>query len=415
MFSTESLLSWRYVRSRKSDGFISMVAGFSLVGIALGVATLIVVMAVMNGFRQELVSRILGIDGHINLVATGPDGIANYEALTQQMQGHPLVVQATPMVDAQAMLTVEGYSAGVMVRGLTPESLKQKTQLVEKIPPEALAEFAAGEGIIIGKHLMSRMGLTPGSRIMLLSPAMRHSVLGSLPRSKAWTVLGGFDSGMYEYDANLLLMPLEGAQAMFGKAGHVSAIELTVKDAMQAGFTAMKLEEELPQHIRAMDWQRRHRSLMNALAVERNVMFLILTLIILVAAFNIISSLIMLVKDKAADIAILRTIGMDKLAVLRIFMMTGTAIGVTGTMAGTGLGLAFALNIESIRQWLQSLTGTELFSAEIYFLSTLPARLEWSEVFQVVTMSLVITVLATLYPAWRAASTEPASALKYGR
>lgn len=419
MFSpVERLLAFRYLRSRKRDGFISVIAGFSLVGIALGVATLIVVMAVMNGFRYELFQRILGVDGHVAITAVGPGGIPDYEKLTSSLKQEQGVIQSVPMIDAQVMVMTRGNASGALVRGMDEAGLKQKALLSMHIRPEVMKAYQAGDGVIVGYRLAQRLGLhaglpvESGGGITLVSPAMRSSVLGSVPRMKAYPILSTFDTGMYEYDNGLILMPLQEAQLFFSYPGRVTTIELMVDKPFEAIYYATKLEHILPTGLQALDWQRRHFQITNALKVERNVMFLILSLIIMVAAFNIVSSLIMLVKDKESDIAILRTMGASRGTILKIFFLTGSTIGVVGTLSGVALGLAFSLNIERIREWLQSLTGADLFSAEIYFLSTLPARTEPVEVIQIALMALGLTFIATLYPSFRAARTEPAEALR---
>ncbi len=415
MFSrTERMIAFRYLRARKQEGFISVIAGFSLVGIALGVATLIVVMAVMNGFREELITRILGVDGHITVVG-GVDGVENYQTLADTLESRSDIVRVTPMVEGQVMLAANDRASGALVRGISREELARKELLAQHIAPEVLEVFEGHHGVILGHRLAQRLQLFPGDEVTLVSPRTRATVMGAIPRMKSYPVLALLDLGMFEYDNSLVLVPLESAQLFFQlPKTNASMLEVMTPNPMMALEVAHRVEDAVPPYYRVVDWQRRHFQFFNALKVERNVMFLILTLIILVAAFNIISSLIMLVRSKTGDIAILRTMGAPRGSVLRIFFLCGASIGVIGTVVGSLLGLAFALNIETIRQWLESFTGTELFAAEIYFLSTLPAVVKWDEVVQVVAMALVLSFLATIYPAWRAAKTDPAEALRYG-
>jgi len=413
MFSAfERMMAWRYLRARKAEGFVSVIAGFSFLGIMLGVATLIIVMSVMNGFRAELIGRLLGLNGHLNIVAEGKV-IPDYDALATTLKAKVIGVDGIfPMVERQALLTAEGRSSGVMLRGLSAESFSKKPVLSQSIKQGNLADFE-GDGAAIGVELAKRWNLKPGDRIVLISPEGKTTPFGTMPRSRTFTVKVIFDVEMYEYNSSFVFVPLEAAQAFFGLGRGVDALEVFTKDPSQSRRIARDLASNLTSDMRIIDWRDSNASFFNALQVERNVMFLILTLIILVAAFNIISSMIMLVKDKGRDIAIMRTMGATRRSMLKIFILTGATIGVVGTVAGATLGITFALNIESIRQFLQSLTGTELFSAEIYFLSKLPAVIDWGEVTTVIVMAFSLSLLATLYPAWRAAALDPVEALRY--
>lgn len=406
------MMAWRYLRARKAEGFVSVIAGFSFLGIMLGVATLIIVMSVMNGFRAELIGRLLGLNGHLNIVAEGKV-IPDYDALATTLKAKVIGVDGIfPMVERQALLTAEGRSSGVMLRGLSAESFSKKPVLSQSIKQGNLADFE-GDGAAIGVELAKRWNLKPGDRIVLISPEGKTTPFGTMPRSRTFTVKVIFDVEMYEYNSSFVFVPLEAAQAFFGLGRGVDALEVFTKDPSQSRRIARDLASNLTSDMRIIDWRDSNASFFNALQVERNVMFLILTLIILVAAFNIISSMIMLVKDKGRDIAIMRTMGATRRSMLKIFILTGATIGVVGTVAGATLGITFALNIESIRQFLQSLTGTELFSAEIYFLSKLPAVIDWGEVTTVIVMAFSLSLLATLYPAWRAAALDPVEALRY--
>lgn len=412
----EWMVAFRYLRARRKEGLISVIAAFSLTGIALGVATLIVVMAVMNGFRTELLGRILGVNGHITTYGQYGN-IPDYEALVAELRQIKGVKTAVPMVEGQVMGSANGVSQGLMVSGLRSEDFAAKPLIREHITQGGFDAFAAGEGIMIGQRLAEKMGLRVGDSLMLISPEGRATIAGLMPRIKSYPVVALFNVGMFEYDSGLVFMPFEESQIYFqlikGDKTAVSGIELMADTPEHAISIAKDMREKYTGRLRVYDWQQTNSQIFNAVEVERNVMFLILTLIIVVAAFNIISSLIMLVRDKTRDIAILRTMGASRTSVLRIFFICGASIGVLGTMLGVILGLSFALNIETIRQWLQSLTGTDLFSAEIYFLSTLPAEVNFQEVWHVALMALVLSFLATWYPARRAAKLDPAEALRY--
>jgi lipoprotein-releasing system permease protein len=415
MFSPiERLLAIRYLRSRKAEGFISVVSGFSLVGIALGVATLIVVMAVMNGFRQELYSRILGMDGHVS-VSNMVRGIQDYASLQTRIAAIEGVTSVNPMIEGQVMAMAGDVSTGAMVRGMRLEDVRQKKTLVDAIKDGVLEDFQTHNGVLIGARMARNLGLRVGDSITLVSPRVRSTVMGSMPRMKSFPIAAIFDVGMFEYDSGVIIMPMGEAQVFFQLPNAVNMLEIRTQNPMRAALTAREVQAVVGEAHNVYDWQRTHAHFVNALQVERNVMFLILTLIILVAAFNILSGLIMLVKDKEGAIAILRTMGATRGSIMRIFFLCGSSIGVLGTLLGVVLGLAFSLNIEHIRQFIESLSGTELFAAEIYYLSTLPADVQAHEVAQVVVMALVIAFLAPLYPSWRAAKTEPAEALRYGR
>ena len=410
----EWTVAGRYLRPRRERGFVSVIAGFSFLGITLGVATLIVVMSVMNGFRQELVSRILGLNGHLNVYGANADALGDYAVLTAKIRGAGIVVNAIPVVDGQVLATAGRGATGVLVRGVRPRDLATRPIIAGNIRAGSLDAFGGRDGIVIGSRLAARFGLKPGGKITLISPQGNPTAFGTVPRMRAYRVAAIFEVGMFEYDSRFVFMPLEAAQVFFRlPSGTVSSIEVMVEDPDQMAAARAAIGSAIGTPVRMRDWQQANSSLFNALKVERNVMFMILTLIILVAAFNIISGLIMLVKDKGRDIAILRSMGATRGAVMRIFFLSGAAIGSVGTIAGVALGVAFAANIEVLRRWLESLSGTELFAAEIYFLSRLPAEIEAAEVISICVMSLVLSFLATLYPSWRAARLDPVEALRY--
>jgi lipoprotein-releasing system permease protein len=409
----ERTVAARYLMSRKSDRFTSVIAGFSLVGIMLGVATLIIVMSVMGGFRQELLGRILGLNGHLGVYAADRGNLRDFDAIAATIRRVPNVVSATPIVEGQVLLTGAGSTAtGGLARGIRPEDLRARPIIAGNIRAGSLANFEGEDAVAIGTRLAFRLGLSIGDKITLVSPQGRATVIGTIPRLRAYTVAAIFEVGMNEYDSTYVFMPLPAAQIYFQTGDAASQVEVFVADPTRVRAVNRDIRAALSQPVRILDWQDANSSFFAAVQVERNVMFLILTLIIIVAAFNIISSLIMLVKDKGRDIAVLRTMGATRGAILRIFLMCGAWIGVVGTMAGFLVGVVFCLNIESIRQFIQMLSGTELFSAEIYFLTQLPAVLNWNEVIQVVALALSLALLATIYPSWRAAKTDPVEMLR---
>ena len=409
----ERAIAFRYLRARKGERFVSVIATFSLVGIALGVATLIIVMSVMNGFRQELLGRILGLNGHLG-VHGAERVLSDYDAVAGRIRAVPGVVSATPIVEGQALLTSEsGGASGGLARGVKPEDLRARGLVARNIVAGSLDRFEGEDAIVIGTRLAQRLGLSVGDRITLVSPQGRTTVFGTVPRVRAYTVVALFQVGMHEYDNGFVFLPLKAAQLFFQTGDNATQIEVFVQDPTGVRTVSRGIRGALQgQPVRILDWQDANSSFFAAVQVERNVMFLILTLIILVAAFNIVSSLIMLVKDKGRDIAILRTMGATRGAILRIFLLCGASVGVVGTLIGFAIGMVFCANIESIRQFIQSLSGTELFSPEVYFLSRLPAVVDPKEVAQVVGMGLGLSLLATIYPSWRAAKTDPVEALR---
>jgi lipoprotein-releasing system permease protein len=410
----ERLVARRYLRARRKEGFISVIAGFSLAGIALGVATLIIVMSVMNGFRAELLGRILGLNGHFGVSSALSTGLTEFDDIAGRIRQVDGVVRVTPIAEGQAMATVRGTAAGVLVRGMRLQDLLSHPELSTSIVEGSLEGFDETADVMIGSRFANRHGLRPGDRITLIAPRIRSTAFGSVPRMKSYRVKAVFEIGMFEYDSTFLFVGLSAAQTFFrlGDAA-VSSLEVMLSDADRVDSSRSAISRAAGKPVRLLDWRRANASFFNAIQVERNVMFLILTLIIVVAAFNVISGLIMMVNDKGRDIAILRTMGATRGMIMRIFLLSGMSVGVFGTIAGFILGLSFSLNIDTIKQWLEGLTGGELFSAEIYFLSQLPAKVDATEVTTVVLMTLVLSLLATIYPAWRAARLDPVEALRY--
>ena len=410
----ERAVAGRYLRARRGERFVSVIAGFSLVGIALGVATLIIVMSVMGGFQVDLLNRILGFNGHLGVYGTGAP-LQDYDRLVERVRAVPGVVSAAPVVDGQVLMGGErGQNAGGLVRGIRQEDIKRLRAVSDHVRAGSLDEFAGEDAIAVGVGLAQKFGLGVGSTLTLVSPQGAATAFGTIPRVRAYRVAAVFQVGMNEYDTSYVFLPLEAAQIFFQMPDAVTHIEVSVEDPQRVREITREITQALAgTPVRVVDWQASNNSFFAAVQVERNVMFLILTLIILVAAFNVISSLIMMVKDKTRDIAVLRTIGAGRGAVMRIFLMCGASVGVTGTLVGVVLGVLFCWNIQTIQGWVEAATGTSVFNPEIYYLTHLPARLNPAEVVQVMAMALGLSLLATLYPSWRAARTDPVEALRH--
>jgi lipoprotein-releasing system permease protein len=408
----EWMLSGRYLRARRREGFISVIAGFSFLGIMLGVATLIIVMAVMNGFRQELLDKILGLNGHL-LIQPLESPLTDWEPVAERVSKVPGVRLAAPIVEGQALASSPFNAAGVLVRGIRSGDLAKLGSVAKNIKQGSLEGFDEGTGVAIGRRLADQLTLRAGDSITLVAPRGAVTPMGTTPRIKPYKIAAVFEIGMSEYDSAFVFMPLKEAQAYFNRRGDVTAIEVYTDDPDHIAQFRPLITQAANRPIFMIDWRQRNATFFNALQVERNVMFLILTLIVLVAALNIISGLIMLVKDKGQDIAILRTMGATQGAIMRVFLITGASIGVVGTIVGFFVGTVVCLNVESIRQFLSWLTSTELFSPELYFLSRLPAEMDAGETTAVVVMALALSLIATLYPSWRAARLDPVEALRY--
>jgi lipoprotein-releasing system permease protein len=408
----ERMLAFRYLRPRRKDGFISVIAGFSFAGILLGVAALIIVMSVMNGFRKELISKILGISGHV-FVQAMDQPLTDYEELAKRFEQIKGVKQAIPVINGQVLASSAFASTGALVRGVREVDMKRLDTIAKNIRAGSLDNFDNGEGIAIGQRLADQLGIRVGDKLTLLSPNGPSSPFGQTPRRKVYNINAVFLIGMSEFDSAFVYMPLTEAQIYFDRDGEASTIELTIDKPEESERISQIAIDVAGRPILTSDWKIRNQTFVGALEVERNVMFIILTLIIMVAALNIISGLIMLVRSKSRDIAILRTMGATQGSILRVFLMAGASIGVAGTLAGLAVGVLIAVNIDGLKNFFSWIAGRDLFPATLYFLSRLPSVIDWREVGIVVLMAIVLSLLASLYPAWRAAQLDPVEALRY--
>ena len=408
----EWLIAMRYLRARRKNGYIGVIAGFSFLGILLGVATLIVVMSVMNGFRKELLDKIVGVNGHIFLQASERP-LTDFDDVVTRVAAIPGVTVVLPMVEGAAGVSTQVNQSGVLVRGIREADLKRVPGIANNIQLGTLDGFDEAEGVVIGRRMADNLGLRVGDSLSILTAKGAQTPFGVTPRIKSYPVDAIFQIGMSQYDETILYMPLKEAQLFFNKEDEATLIEVFVEKPDNMDELRDRIDFSLGRPMIMTDWRQRNKVFFDALTVERNVMFMILTMIVLVAALNIVSGLIMLVQDKGKAIAILRTMGATKGAVMRIFLITGASIGVTGTLAGTGLGLLFAHNVEAVREALNKALGANIFPAELYFLSRLPSVVEPADVIFIVSMTLVLALLATLYPSWRAANLDPVEALRY--
>lgn len=411
--SYEWMIAFRYMLPNRKQMFTSVISIISLIGIMLGVFALIVVMAVMNGFRTELLDRILGMNGHLVIHAIDSD-FTDYNTLIPRIEGVDGVKFALPVIEGQAMAQGEAAGGtGALVRGLRKQDLDKLTTVTKNIKSGSLDDFDKQDGVAIGSGMAEKLGLSVGSDIRIVTPDGDVTPFGVTPRVKAYKVAAIFTVGMSEYDTIFVFMPLKEAQAFFNLGNKVQSLEIFLNDPDAVDKISPEIEKAVGRQVYSIDWRSRNQAFFSALQVERNVMFFILSLIVLVAALNIISGLIMLVKDKGHDIAILRTMGAKQSAVMRIFIMTGMVIGVIGTVLGLLLGVLTCENIGHIQDFISWLFNVDVFNPQLYFLTKLPARLEWGQTLIVVFMALFLSFLATLIPAWRAAKLDPVQALRY--
>jgi lipoprotein-releasing system permease protein len=415
MFSTlEFLIAFRYLKSKRKEGFISVIAIFSFVGIMIGVATLIIVMSVMNGFRYELINRILGINSHLSIYSHSKQ-INNYDEILSKIKKLENVKYANPIIESQAMISSNNKNSGGIIKGIKLEDLKSKELILSNIKSGEIKTINEKNSIIIGSGISNNMNLEVGDKLKIISAETNQTIIGSIPRIKTYKIGAIFDSGMYEYDSSTIFMNFEMSQIHFRFNNNVSGIEIFLRDLKDLNKTKKEIIQLLEHdgNLYLNDWQQANSGFIDALKVESTVMFLILTLIILVAAFNIISSMIMLVNDKNKNIALLRTLGMTKSSIMRIFLICGSSIGFFGTFLGLVIGIIFSANINNIKLWLESFTDTSLFNPAIYFLSTLPSKIFVSDIVLITSMSLIISFLATIYPAYKASKSNPAEILRY--
>ena len=410
----ERKIAFRYLAARRR-GFGSVVSWVSLLGIMLGVATLIVVMSVMGGFHDTLLARIVGMNGHV--VVYHQDGaIADYDFLAEKMMENKTVARAVsaivPIAEGQVMVTANGKNSGAMVRGIRMDDLMTKTNSGVRMYGRDLADIRDGE-LIIGSTLSRNLGVHMGESVSLVSADnATPTPFGTMPRIMSYPVQTSFFMGMYEYDSGYIFMPLVTAQKYLNLGDAVTHIDLFLRNPDDTDAVRDALIDVLPDGYIVRDWRDLNRGFVGALQVESNVMFLILMLIVIVAAFNIVSSLVMLVKDKSKDIAVLRTFGVSRRSMMRIFILSGTSIGVIGAVFGTILGVVVAIYIEPIRRFFQWMTGRDLFPAELYYLSELPSRVEFASVLGIALIAIALAFLATIYPAWKAANTDPVEVLR---
>ncbi len=411
----ERMVAGRYLRARKGERFVSIIAIFSLIGIALGVATLIVVTSVMSGFQIELVSRILGVNGHITIEAYAGQRLDNYQPLITQIRGIKDVESATPVLDGQALLSTEGGGArGGLVRGIGLEDLRALHSISDHIIAGSLANFTGDDAIVVGVGLASTYRLRVGDPLTVISPEGAATAFGTIPRVRAYKVVAVFDAGLSDYNNNVVFLPLAAAQVFFQKPNAVTGVEIRLHDADRVNVVGNELAPMLQgRQVYARDWRHANDTIIGVLQVQKDTMFIVLGMIVLVAAFNVVSSLIMLVKDKRADIAVLRTIGASSFAVLRIFLMCGAFVGVSGTVIGTVIGVVFCHYIAAIQHFVERITGGQVFDASVFMLTALPNTIDWGDVIRVVALGLILSLLATLYPSWRAARTDPVEALRH--
>ncbi|MBH21680.1 MAG: lipoprotein-releasing system transmembrane subunit LolC [Rhodobiaceae bacterium] len=401
-------IAFRYFRSKKKEGFISIISFFSLIGIMLGVATLIIVLAVMNGFRSELLDKILGINGHIT-IQSFDSGIDNYEDLRVQLENVDNVLSVIPTIYSQVMVSSDNQTSGAIIKAIKYNDIKNVPKINDNLN---IDNYRTQDGILIGSGMSLNMGIGLNDMLTLISPKGSQTPFGTTPRIKSYPISGVFNIGMSEYDNNFVYMPLDEAQKYFNQKESVNSIEIFLQDPELIKDAIIETKKIAGNGYYVSSWMDQNKTFFTALEVERDLMFIIVSLIVLVAGLNIVSSLIMLVKDKNSDIAILRTIGASRNSIIRIFFITGSFIGVIGTVLGVIIGIIFCKNIDSIRLLISKITGTDLFSPEMYYLAKLPAQIDNGELLSVVIMALSFSILASIYPSWKASKIDPVTVLR---
>ena len=407
-----SILSLRYFSAKKNEKFVSIISGISLAGIMIGVAALIIVMSVMNGFHIELTGNIIGLNGDINIVPMGKV-IEDHKSVTKKISEHKFVTKVTPLVVGQALALGSSSNSGVIIKGIDAGDLKNKGEILNNVFEGSFSEYYGNSAVAVGSELARNIGVFAGSRIKMIAPGLLSTAFGSMPRSKDFTVVAVFSSGLYDYDAATMLMPVSAAQKFLSMSDGINLIEVKIDDPELANRYAKVLQKELGFGMRVNSWTHDNQQFLSALEVERTAMFVILSLIMVVAAFNIISSLFMVVKDKTKDIAILRTIGASTRQIMFIFIINGMLVGIIGTAIGVIAGLLFSYNIENIRLFLEKISGTKIFDPAIYFLYSLPSVVRISDVVMISGLALIVSFLATIYPAYKAASLNPIETMRY--
>ena len=406
-------VSKRYLFPKTKDSFFSLITILSFLGISLGVATLIIVMSVMNGFREELTNKVLGINGHIKIQLYNSSKITEYESIINSLNNFSNELDAQPVIITQSLLSTKNFSSGVMLKGLKTKDISNRKLLKQKISDESFKKFDNNEGVLVGKKLFQRLGDENRKYIKLISSKQIETPFGRILNSQDFKIIGTFETGMYDYDLNLIILPLNLLQKFLNEETSVHSIEVFMNDFGNIEKTIEDLNTILPDYFSIVDWRRLNPTLFNAIAVERNVMFIILLLIIVVAAFNLISSLIMLVNNKKKDIGILRTLGVSKTQLLKIFILNGFFIGFIGTVLGLVLGILFCQNINQIKDFFELFMDSDLFSEEIYFFSQLPIIIDFKEIILIVIISLLLSFVATIYPAYKASKVEPIHLIKW--
>jgi lipoprotein-releasing system permease protein len=408
----ELFIGLRYTRAKRRNHFISFISLISMLGIALGITALITVLSVMNGFEKELRHRILGVVAHAT-VTDFSGTLQDWQSLSHELASYQDIVGVAPYVHGEGMFSQKGQVSGTLVRGIDPQLEPRVSGLGEQMVRGQLSDLRSGAyGIILGSALANSLGVTVGDKATLITPQANITVAGIIPRLKRFTVVGIFEAGMYEYDSSLALLHIDDAAKLYRLNG-VSGLRLKLDDMFKAPGLAQRIFNDFRGEVLVSDWTRQHVNFFRAVKTEKTVMFIILLLIVAVAAFNIVSTLVMMVTDKRSDIAILRTLGSSPGSIMGVFMVQGTVIGLVGTLLGTTGGVLLALNVETLVPAIERLFGVEFLSADVYYISELPSDLRWPDVGKIASISFLISIVATLYPAWRASRTQPAEALRY--